>query len=57
MFRFEKYEIYETGFRMLKPVSQHTKFRETRCIFSRNTQLVSHKILENIVQKKLECQP
>ena len=57
IFRFEKYETYETFLRMLKPVSRNTKFRETRSIFSRNTKLVSHEILENFVRKKLECQP
>ena len=57
MLCFAKYETYETGFRMQKPVSQNTKFRETRSIFSRNTKLVSHEILENFVRKKLECQP
>ena len=33
------------------------QFRETRSIFLRNTKLVSHEILENFVQKKLQCQP
>ena len=48
---------YETVFRILEPVSRNTKFRETRSIFSRNTKLIWHEILENFVRKKLECQP
>ena len=32
---FAKSETYETEFRMLKPVSRNTKFRETRSIFFR----------------------
>ena len=57
MFCFAKYETYETGFRMLKPVSRNTKFREARRIFSRNTKIELHEILENFARKKLECQP
>ena len=47
MFRFAKYETYETVLRTQKPVSRNTKFRETKHIFSWNTKVVSHEILEN----------
>ena len=57
MIRFPKYETFETFFRMQKAVSQNMKFRVTRRIFSRNTKLISHEILENYVWKELECQP
>ena len=40
-----------------KLVSQNTKFRETRELFLLNTKLSSHEILENLLRKKLKCQP
>ena len=45
------------SFRMLKASFAKLEFCETSIIFSRNTKLVSHEILENFERKKLVCQP